>query len=65
MSERPPMTREKNTWRIVEVPMYPKGVYGIETDAPEAVENNEAIIVYPCLTRANAELIVQAHNGGL
>lgn len=49
-------------WRIVELPSYPRRVYGIETNAPEAVENNEEILVYPCLTKANAELIVQAHN---
>lgn len=56
------MTKEKNMWRIIEVPIYPRGVYGIETDDSGAVERNESIIVYPCLTRANAELIVAAHN---
>jgi hypothetical protein len=49
-------------WRIVELPSYPRGVYGIETNDRRAAENNEAILVYPCLTKANAELIVQAHN---
>jgi hypothetical protein len=49
-------------WRIVELPNYPRGVYGIETNDPEAIKNNEEILVYPCLTKANAELIVQAHN---
>lgn len=51
-------------WRIVEVPNYPRGAFGIETNSPEAIEKNEEIILYPCLTREAAECIVRAHNEG-
>ncbi|MDE5451358.1 hypothetical protein GWE18_00510 [Bradyrhizobium sp. CSA112] len=56
------MTKEPTKWRIIQVPTYPRGLYGIETNDPDSVKNNEAILVYPCMTKANAELIVEAHN---
>jgi hypothetical protein len=58
------VSRQAIQWRIIEVPTYPRGMFGIETNSTEAIEKNEEIILYPCLTRVAAERIVRAHNEG-
>lgn len=57
--------KQHSQWRIVESLAFKRGVFGIETLDTEAIENDEAAIVPPCLTRENAELIVRAHNAAV
>lgn len=59
------MTNKNAEWRIVESLAFRRGNFGIETIDEEAAKVGDEVIVPPCLTRENAELIVKAHNGEL